>query len=319
MEVKVKMRLFNSVNEIISIVMAASIVILTSSIMFVSCFQTDSFVIKNLSRYSNEMVDCVNNELKALSKSTGFPEKIYENAFTVDETQIIIDKLMKNFTNSYPTSFTDNSDLFEHIKANMTSYCRENNIKITNEQISIHSSLALDVVNEALGGASTYNAKIMQLVRSRTMAYFIVVPVFTMIFCIVALEFLNGGRHRKFNYNGMAITASGYILTFVSIFILYKKYVRNYMFCENVIYNKALADITCYALNFCMCAGFLLIIIGLIMLIRNYHYYLVKKNEQIEYRESYEISQNEYLNESENADEVIEADESKTATRISFD
>lgn len=319
MEVKAKNHLYKAINEILSIVMAFSIVILTSSIMFVSCFQTDDFVEKNLSKYSVEMVDSVNDELKKLSKSTGFPEKIYENAFTVNETGIIVDTLIKNFTNSYPTSFSDNSELFKRIKSNITNYCHENNIKITDEQISIHSSLAVDVVNEVLGGASTYYAKIMMHVRSTTMLYSIVVPVFVIIFCIVALELANGGRHRKFNYHGMALTVSGYILIFVPIFILYKKFVRNYMFCENVIYNKALADITCYALNFCMCAGLLLIIIGLIMLVRNYHYYKVKKNERNEYLESYDAHQNDYLDKSKNIDEIIEADEDKIVSKITFE
>lgn len=319
MEVKIKFFLFKAVKELLAIVLAVSIVVLSSAVVFTACFQSNSFIKKNLDNYSEQTISIINDRFKQIARDTDFPEEAYINALTKENTSVIFDKVIESFNFNYSTQFADDSDVYDLLKAGMTNYCHINNIDVSENEICLNASLAVDAINEVMGGSSTANIKIMILSRSKKMAYSIIVPAVLIVACIIILDNINRGRHRKFNYIGMGFSISGFVMTFATVFALIRKYISNYKFCDNVIYNSAIRDIVIMCTKMLAIVGAVCIVIGFVMLVRNYVYYSRRKQERNERLEHNEQMRFEYLEEyqKKNPKESVDPNE-KVVSKIEF-
>ena len=295
MKAKLRRLFFDVINEFVAIVLAGAIVVLTLSVITLSCFASDSYVEKNLNNYSSEVVEEVSSKLSELSEKTGFSKEAYANAFDEKGARLVFSKILNNFKYDYETDFTQDAGIYDYFAARIKNYCHENNIDVTEREISQSSSLAVDAVNEVFGGKSTSSVAIMEFARSRKMIPLILVPFLLGVACIIFLDQFNGGRHRTYNFVGMGFSVAGYNLTFVPLYILIKNYIQNFRFCENLIYDHAITDITETVLKIGIAAGIVCIITGYVILFRNYKYFSRKKAQRILYSEELEMRETDYL------------------------
>jgi len=93
------------------------------------------------------------------------------------------------------------------------------------------------------------------------------------IICIVALELLNNGRHRKFNYIGMGLTTAGAVNIASTLLILRKGYLNTYSFCSFEAYDSAIKHCFSMLFNIFLILGVIIFAVGFIMLLNNYRYY----------------------------------------------
>lgn len=295
MELKLRHSVAKILNEILAMLLAVSIVLFSSSVVFLSCFQTQSFVKKNFSTYSSQTIDCVNAKLEELAKNTGFPEEAYKLCFDENVADMVFDKTISNISYEYSTDFSDDADIYNAIKANLTKYCYDNNIDVSVQSIADNSSLAIDAINEALGGESTSNITIMNLTKSKKMILLIVLPFIIIIACFVLIDIINKGRHRRLNYYGLGLSTAGAVLAGESLLALIMSYPTKFQFCENVIFDAAIGDITNFALKVCASFGFVCLAVGFVLLFNNYHYYLDKKQRQTDAQEHKAQMQSDYM------------------------
>lgn len=295
MELKIRGSAFTLLNELLSLVLAASIVILSVAVVSIGCFRSDSIKKDKLQAHAPQTIECVNAKLEELANSTGFPVEAYTNCFDENLASLIYDKIINNINYAYPTSFSDDEEIYRMFKTNITDYCYDNGIDVSSQNISIYSSLAVDAVNEALGGYSTSSVGITKLVKNRIMIVLIVVPVVFIVACLVLIDLLNKGRHRRLNFYGMGISIAGALMALVSLFVILKNYAQAYQFCENAIYDAAIGDIMNLELKILSTIGIVCLIVGFVLLINNYFYFKKKKIEQNEHREQKMQMKTDYM------------------------
>lgn len=282
MEIKKNYSASNIVNELLSVILAFSIVAFCASIVFLSCFKTTGFVERKFQAYNTEVVEAVNDRLELIANESGFSAEAYTSCFNEETANIVLNKIIKNISYSYTTIFSDDADIYAFFKTGITNYCYENNIDISKQEISANASLAVDAVNEVLGGPSTAKIQVVRFVNSSKMMAVIIASAFMIVGSMTVIYALNKGRHRRLNYYGMGVTSAGAVLTFGSLFAVVNNYAGDYKFCENIIYDKAIGDITLFSIDICMLVGIPFILIGFVLLIGNYHYYKAKKRKQDE-------------------------------------
>lgn len=285
MEIKLRYSIVRFLNEFLAFVLATSIIVFSVSAVLLTCFHSEDFIKKNLQTYSPKTVECVNNKLEELANSTGFPVEAYTSCFDENGADLIYDKIISNINYSYITDFTDDEDIYQYFKTNLVNYCYDNGIDVSSQDISINSSLAVDAVNEVLGGTSTARIGVMRIMKSNFMIALTFIPIILIIASLALIDTLNKGRHRRLNYYGMGLTTAGAVMAFVPAFILLKSYISKYQFCENIIYNSAMIDMVEFALKVIIGIGCLCIAVGFAILISNYHYFGVKEKEHSELRE----------------------------------
>lgn len=297
MAVKFNRSASNVINELMSVLLAFSIVVLCSTVVFLSCFRTEAFVEKKFQQYSTQTVQAVNERLEDIAEKTGFPAEAYTSSFTEEVADMVLVKVIDNIKYTYSTSFSQDVDLYNCFKTGITNYCYDNNIDASRHDISANSSLAVDAVNEVLGGSSTAKIQIMRSVRDRKMLYCLIISFALIIISMSVIDVLNKGRHRRLNFYGMGITSAGAILSLGSLFVILKDYPKAYQFCENNIYDMAVGDITDFALKLCMLLGIPFILIGFVILFKNYWYFRNKKKDQDALFEHNSKMRNEYMEE----------------------
>lgn len=295
MEIKLRHSVSKIISETLAIVLAVSIVMFSASIVFLACFQSDSFVKKNLQSYSPEVIECVNNRLEELAQSTGFPAEAYTSCFDNEMANLVYDKIINNIKYSYVSDFSSDEDIYRLFKSNLTNYCYDNNVDVSNKDISINSSLAVDAINEVLGGNSTTQIRIMNFAKSKKMVVLVFAPIVLIVACLSLIDIINKGRHRRLNYYGMGVTTAGAMMTIVTAYVLIMNYTGKYQFCSSLIYNSAITDITNFALKVIISAGVVCIVVGFIILLNNYHYFAVKEKNQLELRENKTKMRSDYM------------------------
>ncbi len=274
-----KYKIFKFLNTVFAMLLAISIVCVVVASTMMGIFKSQGFLEKKLQVYSSQTAQQLTDEFVKLSDKTGFSQDAYKNAFTANDTQLIFKTVAGNFQLFYSTEFSDNSDLYNCIKTRLTNYCEENGLNYTDREISNNAALCVDTANQIMGGSST-KIRVFGIVKSNIMIYAVVAPVILVIACIVALDLLNYGRHRKYNYIGLGLSTAGFVLALSSAFIRMQKYFAQYSFCDNKIYSAAVSDCFSYLFNICIIIGIGFAIAGVVMLASNLAYY-TKKNRQI--------------------------------------
>lgn len=274
-----KYKLFKLFNTVLSMLLALSVICVVVATTMTAVFKSQGFLEKKLQTYSVQTAQELTDEFVKLSDITGFSQDAYKNAFTANDTQLIFKTVAGNFQLFYSTEFSDDSDLYNCIKTRLTNYCEDNALNYTDREISNNAALCVDTVNQMMGGSST-KIRVFGIVKSNIMIYAVVVPLLLAIACIVALDLLNYGRHRKYNYVGLGFSTAGFVLASSGVFIRLQNYSVQYSFCDNKIYSNAVSDCYSFIVNVCIVFGVLFAAVGIIMLAANLGYY-TKKNRQI--------------------------------------
>lgn len=308
---------------VLSMAMAVSIVVVVFSGMFVGFFQSEKYINNYLEKYQIETIDTINQAVVEVSEKSDVPAEILTDVLKTDDVKIILKEAAHNFAYGYATDFSDNSDLYNCFKSGLINYNAQNDDSLTEAELNSYACLGVDIVNETFGGKYTASVKLFSLSQSSKMIYIIAVPVVLIIAAFVILDLINYGRHRKFSYIGMGIATAGWILTFVPLFISYKKYIDSYNYCGIDVFNKAIADSVYLPFKIALIIGVLLLIAGTVILLMNYRYFK-KKNDQVtsvrahnsklrdEYMAEYNEHNKDKLNRHVNPEE-------KTFTKIDFD
>lgn len=321
MEIKQIQRIFEIINELMSLLLSFSIVCFCVSIVFLSCFRANGFVEEKFQAYNTQTVQAVNERLEKISNETGIPAEVYTSCFDEETANMILSKIVDNINFTYSTVFSDDVEIYNHFKAGITNYCYENNIDLSNQEVSSNASLAVDAINEVLGGSSTARIQIMKFVKGRHMMYVLLISFFVIAGSLTIIYFMNRGNHRRLNYYGTGITSAGMILLLGGLFTLLKNYSNDFVFCENKIYSSAVADITDFSVVICMLIGIPLILLGFVLLFKNYHYFKTKQSNKKAIFEHNSKMRNEYMEEyiQIKSSSKDEKDEDEIVSKIDFD
>jgi hypothetical protein len=282
-------------SSVLSIVLAFSIVLLTSSVLFLTFSRSDSIFSNCINNYQQQALDELNAEFETFADKTDLPKEVWVNSLAPEDTEIILNTIASNLQYHYTTTFAGDEDVYALIKSRFTDYVKANDLNVTEKQISQNASLAVDAVNEAFGGKATSSVAIFRWSQSTKIMYFVIISAILLVVSAVIIHFLNNGRHRKYNYLGMSLTVSGYLLLFAGLVIEKKNFIVDFNYSKNAIYNSAIADLLNYALLISMAIGALCLLSGVIMLAVNYSYFVKKKRERDEHRKNNADLRSEYM------------------------
>lgn len=271
-----KYKLFKLLNALLAMLLAASVVCVVVASTMTGVLKSQGFLEKKLQTYSAQTAQQLTDEFVKLSDKTGFSQDAYKNAFTANDTQLIFKTVAGNFQLFYSTEFSDDSDLYNCIKTRLTNYCEDNGLNYTDREISNNAALCVDTVNQIMGGSST-KIRVFGIVKSNIMIYAVVAPIILAIACIVALDLLNYGRHRKYNYIGLGFSTAGFVLASSGVFIRLQNYSSQYSFCDNKIYSAAVSDCFSFFVNICIALGVAFAVVGVVILAANLAYYTKKE------------------------------------------
>lgn len=294
---KLKYYLMMALNFLLSMVLAVSIFMLTFSIGIIGIFSSSSFIESKMQVYEQQAIEGFSAELEKYDGRVDVPVEVLTKSISSRDIDVILSKATENFLYSYSTTYSKDEELYNSIKSSMTEYCNKNNISSTDADVSKAACLVVDAANEYFGGSATANVRLFKLAQSKTMVYLIIVPAVLMIASIVVLDLINYGRHRKYSYIGMGIVTSGYLLVLVPKISNRMGFTEAYRYCSNPIYNPAIKDCWLTVIQIATMVGALAIVVGVIMLFRNYRYFKNKNTEFNAVRENNVQLRNEYIEE----------------------
>ena len=279
----------------LSMVLALSIVVLSFSVLAIGLFHSDAYVESRLNENSGLIIESINKELENTAEKLSLDKEMFVSTVTQDNIGIVTKEVAHNFIFGYNTSFANSTELYTAVVRSINNYIAENGTKMSDDEISRTASLAVDSVNEALSSHDTQSVRVFTFVRSRGMMVIITVSALLIIACVIALDFLNNGRHRKFNYIGMGIATAGAVNISATTVISVKKLFDNYHFCSFEAYDRAVKS--CFELLFNILAviGVILFIAGVIMLFKNYRYFYERKQAYLLTHSVNEDKTNDYM------------------------
>lgn len=297
MKMDTKYALTKALSYVLAFILAFSIIVLVFSGLTMGFIQSKGYVVNQIQSHESEIISEINREFDDKSEFLTLSPEVFQNALSEGDTRIIVEKAVENMLYNYSTDFSSDNDIYALYKSGMTRYCQNNNIDISNKEIEKNAALAVDIVDEALGGNATSQIKLYRTTGSSRMMYIIVAPIILMIASWVILDIINYGRHRKYSYIGLGIVTSGYTLTAVSVLIKSMEFTKKYKFCTIDVYNMGIADTVDAILSVMFIIGITLSVVGLFLLIHNYRYFLNRNREMIAVHEHNEVLRGEYMDE----------------------
>ena len=280
---------------ILSIAMTVSLVLFLFGVSNVFIFQNKGFIEKSIAAQKETFADELSEKFDEMQDSFTVPADALKLALERDVVDVIANIAANNFIYSYSTDFADSEELYNCFASAIGQYCRENDIKISEEDININSSLAITVLNKEIGGTATSNVPVFTHSKNKLIAVMIGGSVLLFIAVYFLLDFINYGRHRKYSYIGMGIITAGYVMLFAPIYLKIKGLVSAVNFCDVNLYNHAIASLYGIIYNVFIIAGIILLIAGALILILNYRYFKKKGDKAKAAQESSERMKNEYL------------------------
>lgn len=292
---KPKINIYKLISSALSILLAGSIIILTMTALLLGFCRTDLALEKSLDAYQADFLEVFNDRMVQVTSDSDVPEEALINALSPEDMKIIVETIVLNIQYHYSTSFVGDEKVYSAFKTGLTNYVQANNLDISEKQISRYSALAVDVANEVFGGKSTSSVKIFTIAQDRRLMYVIIVFAVLIIGSIVALDLINYGRHRKYSFIGMGLTIAGYVTALTSAFIYNRGYIQEYRFCENSIYNTAIANLVSNMIILAVILGAAYLAAGVIMLVVNYRYFRKRKFQRDEQHKHNIDLRNEYM------------------------
>lgn len=266
----------------LSMLIALSLMVLSFSFLAIGLFHSSSYVDSGLRKNGETIISAVDEKLEVTAEELSLPSEMLTGAINKNNIGIITEEVSHNFIYGYSTSFANSTELYSAFITTINDYNSKNNKKMSDGEVSRIAALAVDSVNEAVGSTDTSGLTIFAFVRSRLMIIVLIVFALILIGSIVALVFLNNGRHRKFNYIGMGLTTGGVVSSASAAYIIYKGYLESYRFCAFDAYDSAVKYCVSVQLKIFLFTGIILFVIGLVMLFNNYRYFKIRKDAFIE-------------------------------------
>ncbi len=278
----------------LSMVLAASACLLVFGGIAVGLFHGDGYIARGLEQNREQLQYTIGQSLAEVEALGDVPSGAYDGALAscVDEIE---KQTAHNFVYSYETNLNRDTALYNALLSASTEYCSSKGVQVSAATLSRSASLAVDYINETVGGADTTRVSVFRFVRSQTMMIVIVGSVIGLIGSVVLLDVLNRGRHRKFSYIGMGTVTAGYLMTFVPLYVQRRHYVQDYVFCAYQPFDNAVRYCVNIGLNIALPVGAVLLLGGIVMLLLNYNYFRKKKLEEEARRAIAESKDSDYM------------------------
>lgn len=265
----------------LSMLLSLSLILLTFSVFAIALFHSDAYVESGLKKNSAMIIAAVNEELEQTADKLSLDKEMLLSSVNEENVGIITKEVAHNFVYGYNTSFANSTELYSAIVRSIIDYNTEHKIKMSDAEISKIAGLAVDSVNEALGSQDTAKVKAFNFVRSKMMMIIITVCAILIVATIVALDLLNNGRHRKYNYIGMGITTAGAVNVVATAVVMFRGLLDEYRFCAFEAYDVAIKYCFTMLFNVFLAIGAVMYLVGFVMMAKNYKYFADRKRARL--------------------------------------
>lgn len=257
----------------LTLVMAACVVLSISIGISSGMLRTETFVQKRYEKYNSELLQEVNNAITGVADSTGLPAKAYTSSIQEVHTITALRQAANNAVKGFDTDYTESKYLYGYYRTGLLNFCKENGIPITEDELVKNSCFAVDIFNDTVGDESTSNIILFAFTYTRKPLTWILLSVFIFILSLVIIDFISFGRHKKYDYLGMSLIIAGEVQIILPLFAILMKYTSTLKFMDVDVYNMALADVLNDIMKIIMVIGAVVLIIGIVVTLFNYHYY----------------------------------------------
>lgn len=265
----------------LALVMAASVALVVSIGVASGMLRSEPFIQARYERYNQVLLDEVNKAMEGAAEEAGLPVKAYTSAIQSGHIQTALHQASSNTVRGYKTDFSDSTYLYSYYHAGLLNYCKENGIPVTDEELNKAACFAVDVFNSVVGDESTKSIIIFALTYTKHPLVTIIAAIITFIACIIAIDFMAFGKHKKYDYIGISLITGGEALIILPAFALLMKYTSLLRFMDVNAYNLGLADVLNDILKIYIAIGVVILMIGIVVTIINYNYY-ARKNKNIQ-------------------------------------
>lgn len=262
---------------ILALVMAGSVVLAVSVGIASGLLRTESFVQARYERYNKELLTEVNKALEGVAEETGLPAKAYTSAIKSGHIKTALHQAANNTVKGFDTDFSDSTFLYSYYHAGLLNYCKENGIPITEEELNKDACFAVDTFNSVVGDESTSSIIIFALTYTKHPLVAIIASIAIFILCIIIIDFISFGVHKKYDYIGISLIVAGETLAVLPAFAILMKYTSSLKFMDVAAYNMGLADVLNDIMKFYIAVGVFALIIGIVITLVNYSYYHKKE------------------------------------------
>ena len=258
---------------LIALIMAGCVVLTVSVSITSGLLRTESFVQARFEHYNKELLDEVNNALGGVAERTNLPTRAYTNAIQEGHVNTALHQVANNVVKGFNTDYTESKFLYGYYRTGILNYCKENGIPITEEELVENACFAVDTFNDVVGDESTSNIIIFALAYTKYPLIAVIGSIIAFVLCIVILEFITYGRHKKFDYISIALITAGETLIVLPLFAILMKYSSTLHFMDVDVYNMALAEVLDDIMKIFILVGFVVAAIGVVITMINYRYY----------------------------------------------
>lgn len=257
-----------SVCLVTGVIGSVSVLTLANENYMVGFFQKDQSI--------RLLSDELDKKYEELSESSGIPKAVFSDAAGYNFIKSVQRSVAEGAQTFASDDFTGITDLEVRIENAVSDYDKENGIKRANKAKKEICDKAVDAFNQTC--AVTNNAQlrpIYSLVNGKS--FFIAIASFAgAVVCIMAVVFLNGRRHKSFNFVAMSFVISGEIMVAVPAVLLAKNILDGVYFTNVVAYNIAISSAVKSMLMIFIVLGIIMMIIGAVMFAVIYKYYYTK-------------------------------------------
>lgn len=257
---------------IVSMVAAAVLSVMTVTIA------NNTFMIKQFS--SDEVIsilaDDFDKNIDVYAQEVNVPKSVFINVSGYDFIRNVQVSVVGGTTGEGNIDLSGISNLKEQYKKALVEYDKENKIRRTNAQREEICAKAAEIFNETCSIKNNDQLSAVSAVINGRLVYFALMFFVLFVICAVAEFFLNGRRHKGFNYIAMAGMASGEILVAIPLIILLFNIMDKLSLTNINAYNIAISNGVKTMLIALIVIGIILISVSTAIFISNYKYYKVK-------------------------------------------
>ena len=257
----------------LALVMAACVVLTVSVSITSGLLRTETFVQKRFEKYNSALLAEVNNAISGVADRTGLPTRAYTNAIQEGHVNTALHQVANNVVKGFKTDYTESKFLYGYYHTGLLNYCKENGIPITEDELVKNACFAVDTFNDVVGDESSSNIIIFALAYTKNPLIAIIGSIIVFIICMVILDFITYGRHKKYDYLSIGLITAGEVLVFLPFFAIIMKYTSTLRFMDVDVYNMALADVLNDIMKIIAIVGVVVTVIGVIITLINYRYY----------------------------------------------
>ena len=265
---------------LLSVVLAFSISLAAYGITSVVMLRSETLYEKYVTAYSEQFKNDLANELTNQMPDDKVPTSAFIDALDDGALRFLIKKSAANVVSQNRNDFAYSEDLFNLINNSVKKYVDENNVRISDSELSALVSLSVDIINGFVINNDVTRIYQFKYAQSNRAVVIMAVSFVLAIVCAISLRYVNKGRHKMYSYYGMSLASAGYLEIFVPLFAIKTGMVSNHAASGYAVFDAAAVDEATMFLHLQMIIGVVLLAAGLITLVMNYRY-LKNKTDQI--------------------------------------